>query len=390
MEFDFDRVIDRRGTYSTKYNHAAHGIPDDTLPMWVADMDFQAPPCVNDALEERLRHGIYGYSGVDAGYFDVLQGWYERRFGWKANREWLVVTQGVVNAIYIAVRALTEPGDGVLVQQPVYYPFMSAIEDTGRRLLINELEYCNGRYGVDFDDFEKKIKQAKMFILCSPHNPVGRVWTHGELAQMGDICMRHGVVVVSDEIHQDFVYPGHRHTVFAGIDPQLADMTVTCTAPSKTFNIAGLPLSNIFIPNRGLHKKFMREYTSCGLGQPGVMSIIACKAAYEGGEEWLEELLLYLNGNMSLVREFSQARCPKIRLVEPEGTYLAWLDCSGLGMSTHDLDEIILQKAKLWLVKGGAFGSSGAGFQRMNIACPRPVLREGLARLQFGCDSRRD
>jgi len=320
---------------------------------------------------------------VDDGYFDVLQGWHERRLGWTTRREWLVVTQGVVNAIYVAVRALTEPGDGVVIQQPVYSPFMSAINDTGRQLLVNELDYHNGRYSIDFDDFEDKIKRARMFILCSPHNPVGRVWTHDELVRMGDICLRHGVIVVSDEIHQDFIYPGHRHIVFAGIDPSFADITLTCTAPSKTFNIAGLPLSNIFIQNRDLHKKFKQEYTNCGLGQPGIMSIIACKAAYEGGEKWLEELLLYLGGNVSLVRQFSQAPSPVFRLVEPEGTYLVWLDCSGLGLSARELNEQISQKAKIWLVGGDAFGPSGAGFQRINIACPRTVLHEGLTRLQY-------
>ena len=382
MKYDFDRVIDRRGTYSMKHNPAAYGMPDDILPMWVADMDFQAPPCVTAALEERIRHGVYGYSKPDERYFDAVEGWFERRFGWKAQHEWLVITQGVVNAIHIAIRALSVPGDGVVIQQPVYYPFEQAVRSTERKLLVNELVYSNGHYSIDFDDFEDKIKQAKLFILCSPHNPVGRVWTCDELEHIGDICMRHGVIIISDEIHQDFVCQGHRHHVFAGLDPRLADYTVTCTAPSKTFNLAGLPLSNIFIQNNELRLKFMREFTNCGLGQPGVMSIAACTVAYESGEEWLDELRHYLEGNISLIREFLNTHISKIRLVEPEGTYLAWLDCTGLGISAKDLDEQIVQKARLWLDAGDIFGPCGAGFQRLNTACPQVVLYDGLKRLE--------
>jgi len=382
MEFDFDRTIDRRDTQCIKYDNAAFGMPGDALPMWVADMDFAAPPCVVAGLEERLRHGIFGYSNMDAGYFGALREWYARRFGWNVEREWLAVTQGVVNAIYVAVRALTEPGDGVTIQQPVYYPFESAIRDTGRQVVVNELLYGGGRYSIDFDDFERKIERSRMFILCSPHNPVGRVWTRDELERMGEICMRRGVTVVSDEIHQDFVFPGSRHLVFAGLGPLFADMTVTCTAPSKTFNLAGLPLSNIFIKDRGLRDRFLREYRNCGLDHPGIMSIIACRAAYEGGAEWLEELKLYLGGNLSLLRGSLRERIPKVRLVEPEGTYLAWLDCRGLGLPARELDDLIARKGKLWLSRGDTFGAGGAGFYRMNVACPRPVLREGISRLE--------
>jgi len=404
VKFDFDRVIDRTGTYSIKHDPASHGLPEDVLPMWVADMDFQAPPCILEALEAQVRHGIYGYSMPDAEYYDIVQWWFEWRFGWKTQREWIVQTPGVVTSIYIAIRALTEPGDGVVIQQPVYHPFMYAIRDTGRRLLNNELIYnelynnefvydggrgngageCGngGHYGIDFDDFEEKIKDAKLFILCSPHNPVGRVWTREELLRMGEICLRHGVVVISDEIHQDFVYPGNRHLMFSTIDDRFADITLTCTSPSKTFNLAGIQLSNTFIPNEDLRGKFMREYRSCGLGGPGVMGIIACKTAYEGGAEWLEELLSYLGGNFSLIREFLHTELPKVRLVEPEGTYLAWLDFTKLGYSAQELDDIIRDKAKLWLNGGTMFGHGGAGFQRMNVACPRTILREGLARLE--------
>jgi cystathionine beta-lyase len=382
MKFDFDRVIDRRGTYSVKYDPAARGLPDDVLPLWVADLDFQAPPCVSAALEARARHGVFGYSKPDSAYFDTVRAWFEQRFGWSTEREWLIMTPGVVNSIYIAIRALTAPGDGVVIQQPVYHPFGYAIRDTGRRALINELRYNDGRYSVDFDDFEEKAKQAGLFILCSPHNPVGRVWTREELGRMGEICLRHGVTIISDEIHQDFVYPGSRHFALASLDKRLADVTVTCTAPSKTFNLAGLQLSNTFISNEGMRGRFLREYESCGLGHPGVMGMISCKAAYESGAEWLQELLVYLSGNFSLVREFLRERIPKVKLVEPEGTYLAWLDFSGLGLSAQELDDLIIHKARLWLNSGTIFGLGGVGFQRMNTGCPRSVLSEGLKRLE--------
>ena len=381
MAYDFDRVIERRGTYSIKYNPAARGKPEDVLPMWVADMDFPAPPCVLEALSERVRHGVFGYSEPDGAYFDAVRGWFSRRFGWAVEREWLVITPGVVNAVSLAVRALTEPGDGVVIQQPVYYPFETAIRKNGRIPLVSELVYAGGRYGVDFDDFESRLRQAKLFILCSPHNPVGRVWTRDELFRMGELCLRYGVTVIADEIHQDFIYAGSRHLVFETLDPRFADITVTCTAPSKTFNLAGLPHANIFIQNETLRRKFAAEYASCGLSQPGVMGLAACEAAYNGGEEWLEELLEYLTGNMSLIRGFLAERCPEVKLVEPEGTYLAWLDCAAAGLSARELDGLITNRAKLWLDGGTMFGPCGAGFQRLNAACPRPVLREALERL---------
>jgi len=382
MKYDFDRVFDRRNTYSIKYNPAARGKPDDVLPMWVADMDFQAPNCVCDALAEQVRHGIFGYSEPDTAFFEAVRKWFEQRFAWEVQPEWLTVTLGVVSAIYAAVQALTKPGDGIVIQQPVYYPFESAVKRLGRRLLVNELVFEGGRYSIDFDDFEWKIKQAKLFILCSPHNPVGRVWSREELTRMGKICLRHGVVIVADEIHEDFVYPGHRHLVFAELDHDFSDITVTCTSASKTFNLAGLTQANIFISNTTMRNSFRREYANFGLSQPGVMGLVACKAAYEGGAQWLEDLLGYLSGNISLIREFLQTRIPKIKLVEPEGTYLAWLDCSALGLSVPELEELVTNKAKLWLDGGTMFGAGGKGFQRVNAACPRSVLLDGLKRLE--------
>jgi len=382
MKYDFNRVIDRRNTYSIKYDPASRGKPDDVLPLWVADMDFAAPPCVIDALASHAQHGIFGYSEPDAAYFSVIRNWFEKRFNWSVEREWLIVTPGVVNALYIAVRALTEPGDGIVIQQPVYYPFESSVRQTGRKLLVNELVYNDGRYSIDFDDFENKVKEAKLFVMCNPHNPVGRVWTSEELVRMGEICLKHGVTVIADEIHQDFIFPSHKHLVFAALDPRFADITIICTAPSKTFNLAGLSHANIFIPNETLRGKFKQEYARCGLSQPGVMGLVACKAAYQGGEDWLEQLLVYLASNMSLIKEFLQTHIPKIKLIEPEGTYLAWLDCSELGLFTQELETLITEKCKLWLSNGRSFGRGGEGFQRMNAACPRSVLSEALARLE--------
>ncbi len=381
---NFDEIIERRNTDSLKYDFAARrGLPEDVLPLWVADMDFRTPPCVIEALVEKSRHGIFGYSESREDYFAVLKSWFSRRFGWEVQPEWLIKTPGVVYAICMAIRALTSEGDAVLIQQPVYYPFESSVINNDRELVVNELAYENGRYHIDFEDFERKITQhrVKMFILCSPHNPVGRVWTKEELTRMGDICVKHGVIVVADEIHADFVYPGYSHTVFANIKPEFADITVTCTAPTKTFNLAGLQISNIFVSNQRMRKRIKQEISRTGYSQLNVMGMVACKAAYAQGEEWLEELKAYLQGNLDFVRRFIDAHMPDIRLVEPEGTYLIWLDCRALGLNDKALDDLVIQRAKLWLDGGHMFGQGGSGFQRINIACPRSLLEQAMERL---------
>jgi cystathionine beta-lyase len=389
-KYNFDRVIDRSNSYSIKYEPVWRGKPADVLPLWVADMDFASPPCVQEALIRRAKHGIFGYSEPDAEYFDVTRKWFEKRLNWTPQREWLTITPGVVNALYIAVRALTQPGDGVVIQQPVYYPFESSLRQSGRRLLVNELVYGDGRYSIDLQDFEEKIKQAKMFIMCNPHNPVGRVWNRDELICMGEICLRHGVTVIADEIHGDFIFQDRcpdnrqrrRHLVFAALNQDFAGITVTCTSPSKTFNLAGLLHANIFISNKNLRDKFKEEYARCGLSQPGVMGLAACKAAYQGGAPWLDQLLDYLAGNMLFLRTYLSDHIPKIKLIEPEGTYLAWLDCNELGLSAQKLDEALTHRGKLWLSAGYSFGKGGKGFMRMNAACPRSVLHNALERLK--------
>ncbi len=385
MNYNFDELIDRTNTDSIKYDFwAERGKPKGVLPLWVADMDFQTPSAVIEALVEKSRHGIFGYSEARQDYFEVLERWFSCSFGWDIHAEWLVKTPGVVYAICTAIRALTQEDDAVLIQQPVYYPFSEAVTKNDRKLVVNRLVYAQGQYTVDYANFEEKIIQnnVKLFILCSPHNPVGRVWTREELTRMGDICLKHGVTVISDEIHADFTYAGHTHHVFAALKPEFAEHTITCTAPTKTFNLAGLQISNIFIANCGLRQCFKQELIKSGYSQLNVMGITACRAAYAEGGEWLEALKLYLNENLNFVRTFLTQHLPQIKLVEPQGTYLVWLDCSGLGLSDEQLEDLVVNKARLWLDAGTMFGDGGSGFERINIACPRKTLEQALTQLE--------
>jgi len=383
--FDFNKPIDRYNTNSVKFDLVQqNGYPEDVLPMWVADMDFQAPQCVLDALQAAVSHGIFGYSILGEDYYNAVLGWFARRFHWQLQRDWLITTPGVVFALSAAVRAATQPGDKVLVQPPVYYPFYKVIEQNGRKIVENPLLYADGKYTVDFADFERKITQndVKLFILCSPHNPVCRVWTKNELQRIGVICKKHGVKVVSDEIHCDFAFPEHPHTPFIKACPELAEQTIICTAPSKTFNLAGLQVSNIFIPGEALRQKFQNEMDVCSYHGPNRLGAIACTAAYAEGEQWLDACKAYMRENLSYVREFLKEHLPQIKLVEPEGTYFAWLDCSGLNLSKEQLDELIIHKAKLWLDTGAIFGDCAAQFQRVVLACPKATVEQAMERLK--------
>jgi cystathionine beta-lyase len=347
-------------------------------------MDFPAPQPVLDALRKAVDHGIFGYSDTKEDYYRAVSGWFRDRFGWETKPEWLVKTPGVVFALAMAVRALTQPGDAVLIQPPVYYPFFSVVRDNGRKLVESPLVYENGRYSIDFTDFEEKITQngVKLFILCSPHNPVGRVWTREELQTLGDICQKHGVFVVSDEIHCDFAFPEHPHTVFAAAVPALAERSIVCTAPSKTFNLAGLQTSNIWIPGQTIRVAFLKEIDRSGYSQLNSLGLVACQAAYEQGGEWLDQCRAYLRGNLDFLRHFLAQHIPEIQLVEPEGTYFAWLDCSRLGLGRKELNDLVINQAKLWLDAGHIFGGGADQFQRVVLACPRATLEQALTRLE--------
>lgn len=385
MPVDFDTVPNRRGTNCFKYDFAREmGMPEDVLPLWVADMDFPTAPAVLERLHALAEHGIFGYTGVKDAYFSAVHNWYAQRFGWETQRSWLVTTPGVVFAIATAIRALTQKGDAVLIQQPVYYPFANKVTENDRQLVVNPLVLKNGRYEMDFADMERKIvdNRVKMLLLCSPHNPVGRVWTKEELLRVGEICQKHGVLVVSDEIHADFTYAGHTHRVFASVKSEFADFTITCTAPSKTFNLAGLQNSNIFIPNRQLRHAYKKELSACGCGGTNCMGMAACQAAYEAGADWLEQLKQYLAGNLAYIRQFLREKLPEIALIEPEGTYLVWLDLRKLGLTEQQQRQLIVQDAKLWLDTGTLFGQGGEGFERINIACPRTTIEQAMQRLE--------
>lgn len=385
MVYNFDEVIDRKNTNSIKYDFAGQrGKPEDAIPLWVADMDFKTLPQVTEALVRVSEHGIFGYSEVREDYFTTLYRWYADNFGWHIRPQWLVKTPGIVFAIAMAIRAFTERGDGVLIQQPVYYPFSETILANKRVLVNSPLVYDKGVYRIDFEDFEAKIvsKKVKMFILCNPHNPVGRVWTEDELIKLGDICLRHDVIVVADEIHADFIYEGYKHLIFADLKPGFGNMTITCTAPSKTFNLAGLQVSNIFIQNANMKFRFEAEIVKSGYSQLNTMGLVACHAAYEYGAEWLSQLKAYLAGNLSFVRGFLAEKLPDIKLVEPQGSYLVWLDFNALGLTDNALEDLISNSARLWLDNGLMFGEEGRGFQRINIACPRQILTRAFEQLE--------
>ena len=388
---DFDIVINRKNTDCLKYDFAKRkGKPENTIPLWVADMDFPVSQKITDAIEKRAAHGIFGYSEPSGnGYFEALKNWMKEKHDWDIERRWLVKTPGVVFALAMAVRAYTEPGDAVLIQQPVYYPFRQVVEDNNRKLIDNTLVLGNdGKYHMDLVDFEKKVEenQVKLFLLCNPHNPVGRVWTKEELMALGEICVNHGVIIVSDEIHEDFVFKG-KHQVLAAISDELKNQTITCTAPSKTFNLAGLQASNILIANAQLKHKLRRQIAATGYDELNVFGLTACEAAYRYGNEWYQAVMKYLRGNMDFLQNYLQEKIPEIRMTEPEGTYLVWLDFRGLGLTEEQREELIVHKAGLWLDSGIMFGAAGEGFERINIACPQSVLKQALEQLEAAVKS---
>ena len=385
MQYDFDTPIDRTHTWSIKHDFKKeNGKADDILPFWVADMDFRSPDSVVEALKKAVDHGIFGYSRADESYFDAVAAWYQKRHHLTLQPEWMTCTPGIVFALSIAVRAFTQEGDAVLIQPPVYHPFSRAILRNKRTLVENPLVLKDGHYEMDLEELEQKVldEHVKLMILCNPHNPVGRVWTREELTALADICLRHHVYVISDEIHGDFVWQGHEQTPYASISEEACLHSMMCTAPSKTFNLAGMATSNLFIPDPEMRRKFRSELLDVGQENMNRLGLFACRAAYEGGGEWLDQLIGYLAGNLALVRDFCKNRVPQIQLVEPEGTYLAWLDCRELGMTDDELMAFFSDEAKVWLDPGTHSGEQGSGFMRFNLGSSRSVIAQALDQIE--------
>lgn len=382
---NFDEYIERRHTDSLKYDFAARrGLPEDVLPLWVADMDFRTSSYVEDAVIERTRHGIFGYTETGEEYFQSVAGWMKRRHDWDVEYSWLVKTPGVVFALAMAVKGFTDEGDGVLIQQPVYYPFSEVIEDNNRVIVSNDLVLGDdNRYHIDFEDFEKKIvdNKIKLFFLCSPQNPTGRVFTREELEKLGDICVKYGVIVVSDEIHNDFAFFGE-HTVFTKVKKEFEDISIVCTSVSKTFNLASMLISNIFIPNAKIRHVFKKQYAAAGMSQLSALGITATSVAYNKGDEWYEKMIDYVKANILFVKDYVKKNIPGVRVIDGEGTYLMWLDFRGTGLSGTEIDRKIIYEAKLWLDSGKIFGKTGTGFQRINVAVPRSTVVECLERIK--------
>jgi cystathionine beta-lyase len=352
--------------------------------MWVADMDIACPDPVVEALVNRAKHGIYGYTAPTDSYFKSVVNWMKKRHAWEISPDWICITPGVVPALNMLVQTFISPGEKVLIQPPVYYPFFGAIENNGGVLVTNPLLYEERRYRMDFNDLERAAQdpQLKLAILCSPHNPVGRVWTKEELERFGEICLHNNVLVVSDEIHSDLIYPGQVFTPFSTINDDFAQNSITCTAASKTFNLAGLHTSNIIIPNEELRLRFMKTIQRNGLFGIGTFGVVALQAAYDHGESWLEQVLEYVVGNYQYLDEFIRRHIPQITVIPPEGTYLVWLDCRSLGLDKWELKKLMLEEARVYLDEGYIFGPEGEGFERINIACPRPLLVEALERIK--------
>lgn len=383
-KFNFDEVIDRRNTACIKWDFSKEFIgADDVLPMWVADMDFRTPEEVSHAIRKRAEHEIYGYSARTEGYFSSIIGWLSRRHNWQIEKDWIIFSPGIVPAINVSVLAFTQPGDEIIVQPPVYFPFFSAVKDHNRILVYNPLKLENGRLSMDFDDLDQKIgSKTKMMVISNPHNPGGSAWTKNELTELTRRCIEKNILILSDEIHSDLVFTPHVHTVTAGLSEDVADRTLTAIAPSKTFNLAGLSTSSVIISNPGLRKLFTKTMDSLHLGQGNIFGAVASEAAYNHGEEWLRQMLNYVKGNIGYIDNFLKKNLPSIRLIVPEATYLVWLDFRGLKMTQDEIKGLLLNKARLGLVDGRMFGPGGEGFWRMNVASPVSMIMEAMQRLE--------
>lgn len=381
MKYDFDKIVPRRGTNSVKWDVAKE---DGIIPMWVADMDFQAAPCIRQALKERMDHGVFGYTLVPNSYYESIISWFDRRHQWHIERDWIIYTSGVVPAISAIIKALTEPGDKVLVQTPVYNCFFSSIRNNGCTTAENALVRKGNSYEIDFDDFEKQAadEKTKVFLLCNPHNPAGRVWTPEELSRMNDICLKHGVQVISDEIHCELVMPGYKFTPFAAVSKACQDNCITTNSPTKSFNIAGLQIANIITNNDTIKRKIDRAININEVCDVNPFGVIALQAAYNEGESWIDQLNLYLWENYKVLKDFFQEHLPKLKVLKLEGTYLVWIDISATGLKADELTNELLQHGKVMVNSGTMYGkTTGADYLRLNIAMPRSLMLEALLRI---------
>lgn len=381
MKYDFDEVIPRRGTNSYKWDTETE---EDVLPMWVADMDFRTAPAVVDALKKRVEHGIFGYTKVPSEYYDSIVDWFGRKHNWIIERDWIIYTTGVVPALSAIIKALTSPGDKILVQTPVYNCFFSSIRNNGCEIVTNPLIYINGTYQINFDDLEKKAAdpKVKLLLLCNPHNPAGRVWTKQELVRIGKICLQNDILIVADEIHCELVFPGHTYTPFASVSEEFLMHSVTCTSPSKAFNLAGLQIANIISADTNIRMRIEKAINVNEVCDVNPFGIEALMAAYNDSEEWLDKLNHYLFANYNYLKNYFKEHLPQFPVIRLEGTYLVWIDCSVLKLSSKEIVKTLLKRGKIRVNEGSLYGEAGDHFIRINIACPRQTLIDGLNRIR--------
>lgn len=388
MKYNFDEFVDRRNTNCIKWDTLEDTYNSkDILPMWIADMDFKASDEIINALKERVEHGVLGYNFISDSTYESIINWAKKRYNWDIKKEWILFTPGVVAGFNLGLRILTEEKDEVVIQPPIYPPFFRVIDNNKRTLVTNPLIIENGKHTIDFDDLEKKLKTAKVLMLCSPHNPVGRVWNKEELTKLADLCLKNNVFVISDEIHCDLIFKGYKHINIASLSKDMEANTITLIAPSKTFNLAGLFTSVVIIPNEEIRKKYENEILNLEIGHVSVFGAVGLEAAYTHGEEWLEEALVYIEGNVDYTLDYIEKNIPKIKVIRPEGTFLLWLDFRELGLNQEELNKLMIEKGKVLLNDGSSFGKEGEGFLRLNIGCPRSTLEEALKRIENAVNS---
>lgn len=389
MKFNFDKIIDRTNNFSAKWSEMNKNFgTNNLLPMWVADMDFLTAPCVMEALKDRLEQGIFGYTTRPSSYNESIVNWLDNRFSWKINQEWLMFSPAVITSISLLIQNLTQKNDKIMIQEPVYSPFHSIVESNERSLVISPLvKLDDGSYVMDYEDIEAKIKDVKVFILCNPHNPVGRVWTREELTRLGEICLKHNVLIISDEIHSDIILKNHKHTPFASISKEFRENTITCMAPTKTFNLAGLQSSFLVISNPYYYEVMDKAFSILDIKRNNAFSLVATEAAYNYGEDWLYELIKYIEDNVDFAIDYIKNHMPQLKVKKPEGTYLLWVDFSNLNVDKEDLKNALINKGRIALSDGSSFGIGGDGYYRINLACPRSMVLEGLKRIEFAIKS---